>query len=192
MYQLDGSNSFSSLLGNGKPTFFWQQLSGPVIGQLSGRRSSPSPLLTGSYVIRLTVTDALGQRGLASDTIGAIATDADGRVITGDAILDKLLGPLTRSGTSPWPYYDIAKALGETIATAALANPPTLGEPFTGTVPDHKRARFPGGNRDLVHLGILSLRHLCVGKQYASHCGVEYGGWRRNRPIHRHNRRGCR
>src|SRR5262249_17257344 len=124
---LDGSRSFSSLLGNGTPSFFWQQLNGPVTGPMSNRRvAAPTftPPLAGSYEIQLTVTEASGRTGVASEAVGAAATDADGLVITDNPALDKLIGPLTRSGTSPWPYYDIAeRALGDTIATAALANP---------------------------------------------------------------------
>jgi hypothetical protein len=135
---LDGSNSFSSLLGNGTPALFWQQLSGPAISPLMNRtvaNSSFTPPLAGTYAIQLTATDALGRSSVASIRVGAVATDADGRVITDNPTLDRLLGPLTRSGTSPWPYYDIAeKALGDTIAAASLANPPALGAAFTGTV----------------------------------------------------------
>src|SRR5262249_44593336 len=102
-----------------------------------------TPPIAGSYRVQLTVTDSLGQIGVGSDTIGAIATDNNDVVITGDATLDRLVGPLTRSGTSPWPYYDIAeKGLADMIATAALSNPPSLGVKIRGTVEVTNRPVF--------------------------------------------------
>ena len=135
------STSFTSLLGNGVPPMLaWQQVGGPLSGlgftgqSLTGPTSSFTPPLAGSYQIQLTATDALGQNTSVTSTIGAVATDSNNVVITGNAALDRVLGPLTLSGTSPWPYYDIGeRELADTIATAALANPPALGTPLSGT-----------------------------------------------------------
>lgn len=131
------SSSFTSLLGNGTVSGLqWQQLGGLVLGPPlgNGPTAAFTPPVAGTYQIQLTATDALGQIGTYTASVGSVATDSNGVVITGNPVVDKIMGPLTASGTSPWPYYDIAEQeLGSTIATAALANPPTLGTPLSGT-----------------------------------------------------------
>jgi len=131
------SSSFTSLLGNGVPALLWQQRDGPVIGPFSNQTTLAStftPPLAGSYQIQLTATDALAQSSTVTATLGAVATDANGVVITGNPTLDRLMGPVTRAGTSPWPYYDVGEQeISDTIIAAALANPPTLGATLSGT-----------------------------------------------------------
>jgi hypothetical protein len=131
------SSSFTSLLSSGAPVVLWQQTDGPAAGQFANPAAAATaftPPLAGSYTIQLTATDALGQSSTVSSTLGAVATDSNGVVVTGNPTLDSLMGPLTRSGTSPWPYYDIGeREIGDAIIKAALANPPSLGAQLSGT-----------------------------------------------------------
>jgi hypothetical protein len=106
--QLDGSRS-NAKDGGGGLTYFWQQLSGPKRVRWSSR-SAPQPTVTGlvfgSYVFQLTVTDGSGQSGVCTVKHGAVATDDSGVVITNNAAVDALLGPLVRLGENPWPWFD--------------------------------------------------------------------------------------
>jgi hypothetical protein len=136
--RLDASLSFDSLLDDGNPSIKWEQEDGPFQGSFS-KTSDPNPLFTapvaGSYTVRLTVRDAAGATATVSRIMGVVATDRNGVLIPADAGIDRLIGPLTRWGTSPWPYYDIAeKAIVDSIAPAALANPPSVGAACEGTI----------------------------------------------------------
>lgn len=121
----------------------WTHISGPATATfgtasaLSTTYTAPLPtdLVTGDYVVRATYTNS---DGVTSRTIhvGSVAVDSRGIVTSGmGARFDRLLGPLLISGASPWPYFDKGYyPTADIIATTALANPPSLGSAFTGTV----------------------------------------------------------
>jgi hypothetical protein len=104
--QLSGLSSFSDALSF---SYFWTQISGPVTGSWDSRTSgtpSVSGLIAGTYVFRLTVTDDVGLKGTSDLTMGVVATDSNGVVISQDSQLKKVIGDVTRFGTSAWPYMD--------------------------------------------------------------------------------------
>ena len=63
-------------------------------------------LVFGSYVFQLTVTDSSDQSSVCTVKDGAVATDDNGIVVTNNANVDLLLGPMVRYGANPWPWYD--------------------------------------------------------------------------------------
>ncbi|MDP8989827.1 MAG: hypothetical protein M3N41_07075 [Acidobacteriota bacterium] len=135
------SSSFSSN-DNAAISYFWQQLSGPVIGAFSSRTAA-SPTFTaplaGTYAIQLSACDSTGQCATpAVIQVGAVSSDAKAVVVTGvSPAMDNLLGPLViaNATANPWPYGDLAEiAAGSNIATTALSSAPQLGTPLPGTV----------------------------------------------------------
>ena len=108
---LDGSRSFS--LNNSEVlSYAW---SGPAEVEWSSD-GSPDPrramsptvkgLVFGSHAFHLTVTDLEGRSSSCAVRHGAVATDSNDIVITGDDRVDVLLGPLVRYGANPWPWMD--------------------------------------------------------------------------------------
>lgn len=134
------STAFTSV-GTGVPSsYFWQQLAGPATGQFTTRTGATTAFsspIAGDYLVQLTASDPMGNSASASVHIGAVATDQNGIVITGNAALDRLIGPHLIWGESPWLYHDwgemaLAQVIGE---QGALANPPNAGiTPISGTV----------------------------------------------------------
>jgi len=135
--KLDGQGSFSANEA-GPLTYFWQQVSGPLIGAFALRgAAAPSVLrldLAGTYEFRLTVSDGTGLSSSATVKVGVVATDDTDVVIFPNSRLEKIIGPVTRSGVSPWPWYDIAeRANGDLIGPAVTA--PAQGQnPMDGTI----------------------------------------------------------
>lgn len=137
---LDGSESTTST-GDGSPTAYqWQQTGGPSQGKFSDTTSAKtqfSASTPGTYTIQLTVTDQAGNSGTATQTVGAVAVDSNGIVVTGNAALDRLLGPHIMWGKSPWLYHDwgemaLALQIGE---QGAMRHPPTENAtPIAGRV----------------------------------------------------------
>ena len=106
--QLDGSASYP-LDGGANLTYSWQQLSGPNDVSWTGSNSaqpSVGRLVFGTYNFLLTVTDGSGQSARCAVQEGAVASDDNGVVITGNAALDLLIGPQIRYGANPWPWFD--------------------------------------------------------------------------------------
>jgi hypothetical protein len=114
---------------------FWTQISGPAIGNFSSRTSSNptfSAPVAGTYRLQLTVTDSTGSSGVTAVDFGAVAADAGHQVInyildsTTTSKMDVVLGPLTRWGTSPWPWYDLTEmASADSLGPYQLTGPPT-------------------------------------------------------------------
>jgi hypothetical protein len=105
---LNGSGS-SPLDGGASLQYSWQQVSGPsTVAWSNATTAQPTVqgLVFGSYVFQLTATDLSGQPASCTVKHGAVATDNNGVVITGNAMLDQLLGPMMRFGANPWPWYD--------------------------------------------------------------------------------------
>ncbi|MFN7650044.1 MAG: PKD domain-containing protein, partial [Acidobacteriota bacterium] len=134
--QLDGRRSFSSV-GTGNMTRYqWQQVGGPYPAEIQKPNSALTAVImpvAGTYTFRLEVTDELGQTAASEIRVGAVATDDNNIVFIDKPDIAFLLGTMTQSGTSPWPWYDqteirVADQLG-------LALPPSPGEtPATGNI----------------------------------------------------------
>jgi hypothetical protein len=135
--RLDASNSFSAT-DNATLSYIWSQGSGPSVGSFSSTTSADptfSASVPGTYEIHLVVTDSGGHSANVSTLIGAVVTDDSYVVRSVPEAINKLVGSLTMSGTSPWIYYDLAEiATGSNIAKNALANPPGRGAAYSGTV----------------------------------------------------------
>jgi hypothetical protein len=74
------------------------------------------------------VTDELGQATGAEIRVGAVATDDNHTVFIDNPNIAFLLGTVTRSGTSPWPWYDqteisVADRLGSALAPSPGDSP---------------------------------------------------------------------
>ena len=77
-------------------------------------------LVFGSHVFHLTVTDSEGRSSSCTVSHGAVATDSNDIVITGDDRVDLLLGPLARFGANPWPWMDDRNRAAADIQIANL------------------------------------------------------------------------
>jgi hypothetical protein len=105
---LDGSGS-QALDGGTFLSYVWQLASGPPGLSWSSHgavRPQIKGLVFGSYTFQLTVTDSSNQSSTCTVKDGAVATDGNGIVITGNANVDLLLGPMVRFGANPWPWFD--------------------------------------------------------------------------------------
>jgi len=106
---LTGIGSYSFIEGATQLRYQWTQLSGPtLLTWLNSKSSTPLAVGTvfGQYVVRLTTTDTIGQRGTADLTIGVVNTDDNGIVISEDPLRKVVFGDLLQWGNSPWPYMD--------------------------------------------------------------------------------------
>ncbi|MBS1858753.1 MAG: hypothetical protein JST11_25505 [Acidobacteria bacterium] len=120
--QLDGSRSLARDGGEGLQ-YFWQQLSGPSSARWSSRSAAQptiSMLTSGSYAFQLTVTDGCNQSSTCTVKHGAVATDDNGVVITGQPAVDALLGPLVRLGANPWPWFDDRNKAAAVLQAAGM------------------------------------------------------------------------
>jgi len=105
---LDGSLS-APLDGGNQLGYAWQEVSGPSTVTWSNQNTAQptaNGLVFGSYVFQLTATDGSGQSSSCSVKDGAVASDDNGVVTTGNAVLDGIFGPMMRLGANPWPWYD--------------------------------------------------------------------------------------
>ncbi len=106
--QLDGSAS-QALDGWNTLTYLWQELSGPSqVSFSSATVAKPqlSSVSAGSYAFQLTVTDSTRQSASCTVSDGAVVTDNNYVVSTGNATADSLLGPMIMWGANPWPWFD--------------------------------------------------------------------------------------
>lgn len=107
---LDGTGSLA-LDSSSTLNYFWTQTSGPSTAAWSSRTSSVpvvSRLSGGTYVFQLTVTQGDGQSTTCTITDGAVATDTNSVVVTGNSTVDELVGPVLKYGASPWSFFDTA------------------------------------------------------------------------------------
>lgn len=107
---LDASMSYP-LDGGTQLSYLWQQEAGvSPVEVLWDSRTAAKPVIQGMvfgpYNFRLQVTDGSGASSTCMVHHGAVATDNNGVVLTGDAKLDQLLGPMIQWGRNPWLYAD--------------------------------------------------------------------------------------
>jgi hypothetical protein len=106
--QLDGTNS--QALDGTSLTYSWVQTTSQSISLSSN--TSPSPtfntgsLVSGPVNFTLTVTDGSGQPTSCSVHDGAVVTDSNNVVQTGNPNVDTLIGPQIAFGNNPWPWFD--------------------------------------------------------------------------------------
>lgn len=135
--QLDGSGSSSQ--DGGELSYSWVQLSGPSQVQWANRftaRPTVTGLMAGTYVFQLTVKESAHQFTTCTVKHGAVATTDSGAVITGDSAADTLMGPLTRLGANPWPWFDNREQASADLQLAAMDEqyPAWWDAPGPGTV----------------------------------------------------------
>ncbi len=121
--QLDGTNAYP-LNGNPQLTYLWQELSGPTQVFWAGQNTAQPtvrPMVFGSYVFQLTVTDSSAQSSTCTVKHGFVATDENNIVITNNLTVDTLLGPMIRYGANPWPWFDDRHKADADFNAAALA-----------------------------------------------------------------------
>jgi hypothetical protein len=112
--KLDGTQSFP-LDGGTNLTYVWQvspvELSGvaaqsPTFSSQTDAQPTVTDLVAGPVEFQLTVTQGDSQSSNCSVRDGVAATDDAGNVVIPDPAMRTLLGPLTKWGTSPWPWFD--------------------------------------------------------------------------------------
>jgi len=120
---LSGTTS-SNLYSDAPLSYFWNTASGgwTTAAPIFSSRTSSAPTVTlptaGTFTIRLTVTDASGAKGVDDELVGAVATDANSILISTDTTNDRVLGPMLKSGSSPWTWFDTSE---RGIADAIIA-----------------------------------------------------------------------
>jgi hypothetical protein len=105
---VQGTQSYS-LSDTPTLTYSWAITSGPSSPVVSGRTSSTatlSGLVTGSYGLKLTVTDDAGLTGSSTVDFGAVATDSNGVVIATESWIGTIMGPQIKYGSNPWAWAD--------------------------------------------------------------------------------------
>lgn len=112
---------------------------GGVMGSFTVSNQAPyaglQGLVAGSYNFRLTVTDSSGQSSSCTVHHGAVAADSRDVVVTGEPMLDALLGPQIRFGANPWPYFDDRhKDLADHFGGLQATHPDVWNNLRTGTV----------------------------------------------------------
>jgi hypothetical protein len=135
---LDGSNSIQMGDSGGAPTLTWQILSGPstpIWDSHTITQPTLKGIMMGDYLVQLTATAAVGST-VATQHIGAVATDSNGVVVNADPNVDFLFGPMIAWGKNPWGYQDWwaahASALRSADYTGAPANNIAGGGWITG------------------------------------------------------------
>ncbi len=170
-----GSFTFN---GDGTPqSYLWSIVDGEDIPTITGATSASMSFpasAAGEYVVRLCITDAAAASGCVDQAIGSVQSDVNG-VITGDSSeFADILGPLTRHGTNPLPWYDVAEAAG---ADALLAN--GMLTPLTGCCihlagtisvtsasPNHTESGFICCNPTFVGTGTSFLSTMAPGDTF--------------------------
>ena len=133
---LDASATYSSL-DNPTYTYAWTIAAGPGSGSFSASTSEITNFTAstpGDYQIELTAGDGTTSNNLTVD-FGAVNTNTNGIVVTGNAAMDQALGPLTMWGTSPWPWYDFTEMANADNLYSLVTAAPTYGQTaLTGTI----------------------------------------------------------
>lgn len=117
-FTLSGSESRSSTNGDGAPTsYIWTNTSYPAgypARISSATVSAPNVRLPvkGTYTFSLLVSDATGSNTSTADVF-AVAAESSGVIVPDNSTetmqrFNLLTGDVTRHGTSPWKWYDIA------------------------------------------------------------------------------------
>lgn len=142
---VSGSITLTVVVTGPAGTGLWTHVSGPGTATFgtptatSTTYTAPTRSTTSAdYVVQFAYTNSDGVT-TAQAHVGTVLVDSIDVVVlpsgtATDIAINANLGPLTRWGSSPWPYFDLAdRALIDSIVTAALANPPILGTSTSGT-----------------------------------------------------------
>jgi hypothetical protein len=134
--ELDGSSSFTAT-DNAALTYVWTQVSGPAGGvfsdstAVSTRFAASAP---GTYELQLSVTDRLGKSSSRKIKFGAVQIGAGGLIHVPDPAIGRVLGPLSISGSSPWPWYDATERADADVLIPYQTAYPAAGVRLAGTV----------------------------------------------------------
>lgn len=107
---LDATASYSQSDSGGPLAYQWQFLTSPSPGIWSSHTSA-GPTITGltygDYYTQLTVKDTSSLVvGVSTAHVGAVSADTNGVVISSDANVDRIFGPMIAWGKNPWGYMD--------------------------------------------------------------------------------------
>ena len=132
---LDGSWSFTATDG-ATLSYAWTQAGGPSSGTFSDPAKAATRFSTavpGTYVLQLTVTDNLGKSGSRKIKFGAVPVAAGGLIQVPNPAISRVLGPLSMSGSSPWPWYDVTERADAEALMPYQTVYPAAGTRLTGT-----------------------------------------------------------
>jgi hypothetical protein len=141
---LDGSSPFSAM-DDATLSYSWTQVIGPSEGTFSDRGTAStrfSASVAGTYVLQIAATDKQGKSGSRKIKLGAVSVGADGLVQVPNPAISRVLGPLSMSGTSPWPWYDITERADADALIPYQTVHPTASARLSGTI----TAALPNGN----------------------------------------------
>jgi hypothetical protein len=88
----------------------WTQVRGPsqmtIENGSTAKASVSGATEPGTYEFKVTATDAAGQSISRMVRLGVVLADESGLVKVADENMAFVLGPMVRTGSSPWPFYD--------------------------------------------------------------------------------------
>ena len=139
--QLDATASYSQADGGADVRYSWSQSAGPTTVVWDDRTLAMptiSGTVFGTYTFCLQVTDSSSNTASADLTVGAVATDDNGVVVSANPNVEKIFGPMIAFGKNPWGYMD-ERAISATRLRAAAynnlgINPPVWETRQAGTV----------------------------------------------------------
>ena len=159
-------DSCSYTNSDGALTLQWQQTAGPSTTAFSSRTAASTTItgtVAGEYTYQLVASDGTNSTTL-TQAVGAVATDSNGVIISGDANADFLFGPALRLGVGPWPYADRANV--EMAATyGGLAASATAGTSWDNTWQTAKAGTvsFTNGTTTVTGTGTSFQADYCGG-----------------------------
>ena len=115
--------------------YTWTKGTCPNSTLTNGTMATPSILITasGQCALNLSVADSVPNTTTAATTLGAVQTDSNCVVVTGNSVLDQIIRPEIRYGCNPWPYYDQRMAAW-LQHIGALQNAPQLTAPSASAI----------------------------------------------------------
>jgi len=123
--RLDGTASYSQADSDSAVSYFWQQLSGPsqlVWSSRSEAKPTIEGLTFGTYRFRLRVTDVSNQSTVTELSVGAVATDRKGVVVSASPNVERLFGPMIAFGKNRWGYADARHLRAVELQPAMFSN----------------------------------------------------------------------
>ncbi len=133
---LDGSTFFITT-GSEALYYTWTLVSGPSNGNFSDPTKAATHFFAsvpGTYVLQLAATGKQGKSGSRKIKLGAVPVGADGLVQVPDPAISRVLGPLSISGSSPWPWYDAAERADAEVLIPYQTVYPAASIRLTGAV----------------------------------------------------------
>ena len=129
-------------------TYLWIAIAGPQLTGMTpqtGVIATFTPPVAGQYTFQLTVTDNTKVSASSTQSVGAVATDANFIVTIPNVNFLYALGNLLMHGQSPWPWFEATEAADVDLMSAPFAAAVNeVAGPGTVTIPSCTPVTPPG------------------------------------------------